>query len=676
MLEMLLRVALVTFNILLVAAGLGLVVFVHELGHFLAARWAGVRVERFSLGFGKPVLLWKRGETEYCISIVPLGGYVKMTGEQPEEYACKEDENGEPVKDDPRAFQNASVGKRMVIISAGVVMNIVFGFIFFAIVLQMGIQFVSLRDGLRLMPGGPAWKAGVQSGDKVVRFNGIPEPSFMDMKTDVAVTRPAKDYVSLTLQRRGEKEPVSVQMQSIPGGSMPFIGLGMAPSLKYLAIPPEAKEAKGPQWPNLPEAFDKAGRVVSVAGAEVEDGLAYEEQLYRALYRASPRPETVTIGIRPSDKDDAPVQTVELPVLYASTLGLRTGLEPIAAVQDDSPAEKAGIRKGDRILAVTVDGAESFAGFRLGAAFDPYRLAEATAAAAEQGKPVTLKLKRADGKPESITLAPRRVENWGRSPWPAHPTDPLAALDVKALGIALVLDTTLVSVEPDGPAAAAGLKPGDRLTKWALPENLDEPGTILSGNGLHVWASRIPAETELSLTYVPADSPDGKTTKTVKVKLARDADRALVELGIFFDAPRYVRRSRSLTDPFVFGWFKTIISIKRVYLTVRSMVAGTVSPKQMFGPVRISVMAYVVVKRGLSWLLFLLALLSVNLAVVNFLPIPILDGGHMVFLLIEKVKGSPVGLRTQSMANVIGLFLILSLFIFVLYNDITALIGG
>ena len=103
-------------NIVKVALGLGFVIFIHELGHFLLAKWNGVKVEKFSIGFGPTVFGWVRGETEYVLAALPLGGFVKMLGEGPEDQENK--------TTDPRAYPNKSVSARMAIISAGVIMNL------------------------------------------------------------------------------------------------------------------------------------------------------------------------------------------------------------------------------------------------------------------------------------------------------------------------------------------------------------------------------------------------------------------------------------------------------------------------------------------------------------------------------------------------------------------------
>src|SRR4029079_12343648 len=139
-------------NILKVAFGLGFVIFLHELGHFLLAKWNGVKVEKFSIGFGPTLLGVRRGETEYVLAAVPLGGFVKMLGESPEDEANK--------SSDPRAYPNKSVGARMAIISAGVIMNLILGRGCFAYSYGVGMIEVPTRIG-SVVPGSPAYEAGV-----------------------------------------------------------------------------------------------------------------------------------------------------------------------------------------------------------------------------------------------------------------------------------------------------------------------------------------------------------------------------------------------------------------------------------------------------------------------------------------------------------------------------------
>ncbi len=165
----------------LVVVGLGLVIFIHELGHFLAAKWCNVHVQTFSLGFGPalPGCSVKWGETTYKVGILPLGGYVQMVGE-----GADADEDASY----PRSYKNKSVLHRMFIISAGVIMNVLLGFVCFAVVYQF--------HGVEMPPaavaateaGSPAWRNGVPSGAVFTRIGSTNDPNFEDLHASVALS--------------------------------------------------------------------------------------------------------------------------------------------------------------------------------------------------------------------------------------------------------------------------------------------------------------------------------------------------------------------------------------------------------------------------------------------------------------------------------------------------------
>ena len=148
----------------------GALIFVHELGHFLAARKAGVRVEIFSLGFGKKLWAMKRGDTEYIISAFPLGGYVKMAG----------DELGEGLKGEDYEFYSKPVSKRAGVVVAGPLVNYVVGILLFAAVFMIGAPVATSKIG-EVMPGAPAEMAGLMPGDKIIGINGEDVAYFQDI---------------------------------------------------------------------------------------------------------------------------------------------------------------------------------------------------------------------------------------------------------------------------------------------------------------------------------------------------------------------------------------------------------------------------------------------------------------------------------------------------------------
>jgi regulator of sigma E protease len=182
---------------------LGVLVFFHELGHFLLARWNGVRVLTFSLGFGPKIFKVQRGDTEYCISIIPLGGYVKMAGENPEDAPTGRDDE----------FLAKTKWQRFQILIAGPVMNIMLAVVLLAVVLMQGADVLAFLDrpaavGL-VQPGSPAERAGIQPGDVITQFGTA------DIRTwehlDMAVAGRPEREVDVVVLRNGTEQRLKVR---------------------------------------------------------------------------------------------------------------------------------------------------------------------------------------------------------------------------------------------------------------------------------------------------------------------------------------------------------------------------------------------------------------------------------------------------------------------------------
>ncbi len=192
---------------------LGVLIFVHEMGHFVAAKTLGIQVLRFSLGFGRPIASWRRGETEYWISRVPLGGYVKMAGLEEEGVAGSLEGGKADVPVDPaRAFDRQPVWKRTIVIVAGVTMNVVFAFLVYTgIIATLGSQ---ERGSTRIdsvnvgrLPRGAEALASLKFGDQIVRVNGDTIRSW-DVLLDHLLRGPTNYEIAVA----GRPEPVVVRL--------------------------------------------------------------------------------------------------------------------------------------------------------------------------------------------------------------------------------------------------------------------------------------------------------------------------------------------------------------------------------------------------------------------------------------------------------------------------------
>jgi regulator of sigma E protease len=165
-------------NIIYGFIALSLLILVHEFGHFMVARLANVKVLAFSLGFGKKLLKFKRGETEYALSLVPLGGYVKLLGESTEDEIAEEDI--------PRSYTHKPAWVKILIAFAGPFFNIVFAFLLFYLVFMSGYSVISTKVG-SAEKGLPAYEAGIRQGDIIMSADGKPVEEFGDLMEAMSV---------------------------------------------------------------------------------------------------------------------------------------------------------------------------------------------------------------------------------------------------------------------------------------------------------------------------------------------------------------------------------------------------------------------------------------------------------------------------------------------------------
>ena len=244
---------------------LGVLVFVHELGHFLAARRVGVRVLTFSLGFGPKLLKTTRGDTEYCISVIPLGGYVKMAGESPDD----------PRSGAPDEFMSKTKWERFQILIMGPLMNIILAVVVLAGVLAQGAEVPAYQDEPPVIgavtAGGLAEKAGVRRGDRVLTVAGS------DVRTwdnfFVAIGTRANQDVAITLLRDGQRMAVNIRPEPQTRFEIGDIG-----------VLPEATPIIQSVVPNGPadKAGVKAGDVVLAIDGE---RMATRTQLVESISR-------------------------------------------------------------------------------------------------------------------------------------------------------------------------------------------------------------------------------------------------------------------------------------------------------------------------------------------------------------------------------------------------------
>ncbi len=707
-------------NVLEVVIGLGMVIFVHELGHFVVAKLCGVKCEKFYLGFdiaGWKLAKFRWGETEYGIGILPFGGYVKMLGQEDNPARLREEieraksqqqqqaaaaasslppaatASGTPVANapnaaqgqtadgqaaetrtedafdlaeaeqalyNPRSFLAQTVPERMAIISAGVIMNVVFAVVTAAIAYGIGVRQIECAVG-SVFPGEAAWKADLRVGDRIEQIAGRRVSRFNDLQRAVSLGD-IENGVPMVVRRPGVAQPIAVTLIPDRKRLAPTIGI----SNDFTTTLAE----KTPAWPG--STASKAGfhgndRVIRIDDVAIE---RYDQvEAYLDQHPGKRLQVTVERQAKQDDPPGAPTGpaeqvTVDVAPAPMRSFGLVMAMGPITAVQADSPAMAAGILEGDQIVAVD----DQPPG-------DPATLPDRLRGKSE----VALTIRR-EGRSDKIPLRVKLRKLEFCQP-PVYPGNPVA---IPQLGLAYQILNRVEHVEPESPAAKAGMVPGDVVHSATLippsKEVLQQQGVLSAED--EPEPTRPPLvfdEKKLNWPYfalfalqkiLPGTEIqlDLGNERTVKLQATDAKEWFNSDRGFLFQPLSYVQKAESASEAVALGAEETWDSLTLVYRTL-SKIGHQVSPKAFGGPVEILRQASNAASRGLSELMLFLTLISANLALLNFLPIPVLDGGHMVFLIYEGITGRMPNERIYVALMYLGLLLILSLMVWVLGLD-------
>ena len=662
--------------IVLVILGIGFVIFVHELGHFLVAKWAGVKVEMFSLGFGPTLVSWRKGfglrrgstvrqyeahvaaadddatraavlekygETEYSIRALPLGGFVKMLGEDPGDQSI--------AARDPRAFHNKPVGARMAIITAGVVMNMIFGIICATYIHMAGKPYTPAVIGL-VAAGQPAYEAGLRPGDEVVAIDGKSDVTFQDISRATQLSK-AGQKIEFEVKRPGLPSTIRLEIEPKRSGNAPAVAVGIAAasSLDLAGKPPEGLGSDK-------DHYDTVTAAGAVGGNPTPVGSMHDLDVILSRDRAKPLLVVADRGTM-ENRDRAAKTRVEAtvaPKLFVD-LGLRMTLGPVVAIRPVSPAASAGFKVGDRI--VSIDGVSNL---------DPMRLPDLVADRA--GKVIFVEVRRGDdpkAPPIRVGVKPDDSPIWTERTFQSEP------LEVPGLGLAVAVEPKVAAVEVGSPAHKAKIAVGSVVKAVRLSHTED---------GETTWAKKDSAVDSVTASWPGVFDALQRADSPIRLVLSGQSDAVELKaapVSGWFDP------MRGLAFPELFrvhapetfgvavrkGWGDALDMSTSIFGLLRNLISGRIGVEGFGGPIMISKIAYKIAQtRDMKSFLGFLGFLSVNLAVMNFFPIPPLDGGQMIFLVAEKVRGRPLPENAVAYPMIIGIAFILILFVLISLKDV------
>ncbi len=700
-------------NVLFVMLGFGAVILVHEFGHFIIAKISNIEVEAFSI-FMPPILLGiKRtekgfkirilpeifpkkgekgdesaegamsftipkkcspGETEYRIGLIPFGGFVKMLGQ--------EDIGAVKSNNDPRSFANKPAHIRAAVIAAGVCFNVISAVIIFMIVFLVGINLQPPKVG-SVVPGSPAAIAGIRPGDEIIEINGKSKDlDFSDIGIAAALSG-KNEEVTLKVRHPDKRETeYKLIAEMLEGEQMRLFGISYANSLEIAKLSDESAN----------DLFVKThlrtgDEVKAVNGIEIR-GYWEMEDIISNLFE----PE-VNLTVEPADKNASnQSKNTKIPLHLSVAQNTESGLmlsniysmvprlkiassevvpdavetntnnigflgkiinlfisakdKIVSLFNKKAPVEEPvhPLHPGDIILAVGDINNPTY-----------QELTDTATEYKDKELPVKVLRKDADGNEQELTVT-------------VTPKQPAGSSKV-LIGIVPVLDAAHTVV-------AQTVDVGDELEKLIIPRGAvitDVDGTKVDSFYDVIREIRKYKGERITLNW----RVDKEEAGNVVINVKEDDSAFITPRSSFAEHIPFglLKESYKADGPFhaiVMGYRKTYNFIAQTYVTLRRLVTGMVSPSNLMGPVGIMRISYrIVADQPPIYYVYFLGLINAVIAVFNFLPVPPLDGGLVLLLIIEKIKGSAISERTQTIIAYTTWTLILFLVVYVTFNDLT-----
>ncbi len=691
--------------VLLTALGFGAVIMIHEFGHFIVAKISGIKVEAFSIGF-PPTLLGiqktadgirfrilpkffkgnvaegsdaetegglvctlgkgggKASDTEYRIGIIPFGGFVKMLGQ--------EDTGAAEKSDDPRSYLNKPIIVRIAVVSAGVIFNAISAFLIFMIVFLVGMDLSpALVGGVQL--NSPADLAGIVPGDRIVEVNGETFVDFTNVVLAPALSAKGEKISFVVKKPDGTRRSVKLEAQVPVMAAISIRALGIERA-SSLTIEPGIRDPEDIRKMEEETGLRPGDVAKAVDGKPVESHWQLE-----GLIRESLMPQA-TIAFERIDADTKDKTTVnvdielywpahrgnfqtEFDLSHVFTMVPRIKILAVVAKpkskvwrekiksfftkdKGQAEAEEPKLRAGDIIV-------------KIGETENPTYEELRTVTTEYENKEMPITVLRIDkaGVEQLVTVVvkPKKGPRTDRVMFGVVP-----ALDAEHAIVANTIDAQ------GGPKALA-IPRGATITAVG--------GEKASSFYDVVRIIRANRGRQISLEYTTADG-SGK----VEMAIPTDTDHigAVSDFAMPVAIPfQYLKENYKASGPIEaisWGVKKTYMFIAQTYVTLQRLVTGDVSPRALSGPVGIVSISYKIASQSIADYIYFLGLISSCIAVMNLLPLPIVDGGVIVLLVIEKIKGSPISPKVQEIISYAGMVFLGAVFLWLTYNDILNLL--
>jgi regulator of sigma E protease len=534
-------------DIVYFAIVVSVLIFVHELGHFIWAKAFGVKVLMFSIGFGPKIVRIRGRETEYCIGILPLGGYVKMLEENRQEPVLPEDKH--------RTFEALSPYKRAIIVLAGPAASVLFPILLYAGVFAGEDDFSPPTVGI-VLPGHAAY-GKLQPGDRILSIDEVRISTFAELQRTVRKS-PGKELELLVFR---DKDHVDITIT--PDESLDNRALGIVDRVGSIGIRPQRPAAVvGITDPDSP-AYRAGLRTFDVITEVRGQPVTHFADLERLI--AENRGQTVPVTyLRPTRVTDALGALADM-FVYESGLAALT-----PDTSGDGLIERSGMELADLYVAdVTVGSSEERAGMRVG--------------------------------DRILTIDDVEIPTWS-------------------------MYRETMEQKPVKPHSVVWLRGTERMTAIVTPSQRDGVGGREPTLGATNWSPRVPE--------------------------------------------RSVGRPSLFQYAFPSALDETWDVVRFIVAGITQIARGELALSTIGGPVTVYDVIVQERQKGPSYLLWAMAVISINLGLINLLPIPALDGGHLVFIGLEAVARRPVPLRIREVASLFGLILLVVFMALAVKNDV------